>query len=135
MRAVAIEWESACFARFVISIDEGADKIAAIGAGTAPRRAVTLTGQVNSRQVHRRRTIATENGVNGIRKRAVMVYEVMNKAGGPENGEQNEMAARSAFRDLALPLCYFIIITVSMAGWLWFLGYLSWDIVSWAALR
>jgi hypothetical protein len=65
----------------------------------------------------------------------VMAYEAMNRADGPENGEQNKAASRSAFQDHALPLFYFVIIAVSLGGWLWFLGYLFWGIVNWAALR
>jgi len=64
-----------------------------------------------------------------------MVYEGMKTAGGPENGMQNKAALRSSFQDHALLLFYIVIIAVSMGGWLWLLGYLSWDIVSWVALH
>jgi hypothetical protein len=60
----------------------------------------------------------------------------MKSAGGSEDGERdNKATPRSAFQDQALLLFYFVIIAVSMGGWLWFLGYLSWNIVNWVTLR
>jgi hypothetical protein len=65
----------------------------------------------------------------------VMAYRAMNKPSDLGSGKQNEVASRSAFQDRALPLFYFVIIIASMAGWFWFLGYLSWRIVSWVTLQ
>ena len=64
-----------------------------------------------------------------------MAYEAMNKAGGPENREQNKATKRSAFADHALRIIYIVVIVVSMGGWLWLLGDLSWRVLSWAAPR
>jgi uncharacterized membrane protein YccC len=38
---------------------------------------------------------------------------------------------RSPFRDRALALFYAVVIGVAMGGWLWFLGWLMWDLVTW----
>jgi hypothetical protein len=61
-----------------------------------------------------------------------MAYEATNKAGGPQNREQNNATQRSAFADHAVLIFYIFVIAVSMGGWLWFLGYLSWGLLSWA---
>jgi hypothetical protein len=59
----------------------------------------------------------------------------MKSAGGSDDGERHKAAPRSAFQDHALLVFYFVIIAVSMGGWLWLLGYLSWNIVNWVTLR
>jgi hypothetical protein len=38
---------------------------------------------------------------------------------------------RSKFQDGALILFLVVVIGVAMGGWLWFLGSLMWDIVTW----
>jgi hypothetical protein len=42
---------------------------------------------------------------------------------------------RSNFQDRALMLFYAVAIGVAMCGWLWFLGWLLWEIVSWIVSR
>jgi hypothetical protein len=37
----------------------------------------------------------------------------------------------SPFNDRALILFYAVLIGIAMGGWLWFLGWLSWEIVTW----
>ena len=38
---------------------------------------------------------------------------------------------RSPFQDRALGLFYAVVIGVAMCGWLWFIGWLMWNIVTW----
>jgi hypothetical protein len=64
-----------------------------------------------------------------------MAYEAVNKAGGPESREQNNAAPGPAFQDHALLIFYVVAIAISMGGWLWFLAYLSWGLLGWAALH
>jgi hypothetical protein len=39
---------------------------------------------------------------------------------------------RSSFRKRALILLYLLALGTAMAGWLWFLGWLSWRVIAWA---
>jgi hypothetical protein len=61
----------------------------------------------------------------------VMAYEVMDTARGPEIRDQDKAAPRSSLRDRALLMFYILVIAVSMGGWLWFLGSMSWRLASW----
>jgi hypothetical protein len=42
-----------------------------------------------------------------------------------------EAAPRSSFQDRALLMFYILVVAVSMGGWLWFLGSLSWRVAGW----
>ena len=46
----------------------------------------------------------------------MMAYEVMNKAGAPEHGEQSTTAGRSAVQHHGLLIFYIAVILVSMGG-------------------
>ena len=61
-------------------------------------------------------------------------YEAMSTTGEPEKREPDKAAPRSPFQDHALLIFYIVVIAVSMGGWLWFLGSLSFRLISWAAL-
>jgi hypothetical protein len=56
----------------------------------------------------------------------------MTTARRPEIHDQDEAAPRSSLRDRALLAFYIVVIAVSMGGWLWFLGSVSWRLASWA---
>jgi hypothetical protein len=43
-----------------------------------------------------------------------------------------DLKPRSSFRDWALILFYATIVLIAMGGWLWFLGWLSWNVIDWA---
>jgi hypothetical protein len=67
----------------------------------------------------------------GSKEQVAMAYEATNNAGSPENPQHNKATQRSAFADHALLAFYIFVIAISMSGWLWFLGYLSWGLLSW----
>jgi hypothetical protein len=51
-----------------------------------------------------------------------------NSTGSPNPDSERR---RSLFQDRALALFYAVVIGVAMGGWLWFLGGLMWDLVTW----
>ena len=59
------------------------------------------------------------------------VYETTNVARKADVPDQDKGAPRSLFQDRALLMFYILIIAISMGGWLWFLGSLSWYLASW----
>jgi hypothetical protein len=64
-----------------------------------------------------------------------MAHTSMNKderLSAPENPKANPNRRRLAIRDRALLLVYCLMAVVAMGGWLWFLGRLSWNILTWA---
>ena len=71
-------------------------------------------------------------GLQGTDGVDVTVYETTNTAHRAEILDQGTAAPRSSFQDLALLAFYIVVIAISMGGWLWFLGSLSWRIASWA---
>jgi hypothetical protein len=54
----------------------------------------------------------------------------MNTTAGTTGPEPNNRP-RSSFRDRMLILFTALLFTIAMAGWLWFLGWLSWSVVTW----
>jgi hypothetical protein len=50
----------------------------------------------------------------------------------PKIPKTNPNRRRLAIRDRALLLVYCLMAVVAMGGWLWFLGRLSWNILTWA---
>lgn len=62
----------------------------------------------------------------------VTTYEAMTTAQRPEIHDRNQAAPRSSLRDHALLTFYVVVVAVSMGGWLWFLGQMSWRLASWA---
>jgi hypothetical protein len=61
----------------------------------------------------------------------VTVYHTTNTARKAEVLDQDKAAPRSSFQDLALLMFYIVVIAVSMGGWLWLLGSLSWSLAAW----
>jgi hypothetical protein len=61
----------------------------------------------------------------------VTTYEAMTTAQGPEIRDPGDAAPRTSLSDHALLLFYIVVIAVSMGGWLWFLGSVSWRIAGW----
>jgi hypothetical protein len=57
-----------------------------------------------------------------------MAYDSDTNTEGPA-GSPNR---RSSFRDRALLLFYVLLASIAMGGWLWFLGWMSWNIIAWA---
>jgi hypothetical protein len=51
----------------------------------------------------------------------------LSKASPPRDSERR----RSPFQDRALAVFYAIVIGVAICGWLWFLGWIMWKIVTW----
>jgi hypothetical protein len=75
---------------------------------------------------------ATYMGLQKTDGAGVMAYEAMNTAPRPEIRDQDKPAPRSTLRDHALLMLFILVVAVSMGGWLWFLGSLSWRLVVWA---
>ena len=71
-------------------------------------------------------------GLQGTDGADVTTYEAMKTAGGPEIHDRDKAVPRSSLRDHALLTFYIAVIAVSMGGWLWFLGSVSWRLASWA---
>jgi hypothetical protein len=61
----------------------------------------------------------------------VTVYQTTNTARKAEVLDQDKAAPQSSFQDLALLMFYIVVIAVSMGGWLWLLGSLSWSLAAW----
>ncbi len=71
-------------------------------------------------------------GLQGTDGVGVTTYEAMKTARGPEIHHKDKAAPRSSLRDRALLVFYIVVIAVSMGGWFWFLGSVSWRLASWA---
>ncbi len=75
--------------------------------------------------------MVTYVGLQGTDGVGVTVYETTNKARRAEILDQDKAAPRSLFQDRALLMFYIVVIAISMGGWLWFLGSLSWRLADW----
>jgi hypothetical protein len=75
---------------------------------------------------------ATFMGLQKTDGAGAMAYEVMNTARRLEIRDQDNPAPRSTLRYRALLMLYILVTAVSMGGWLWFLGSLSWRLAVWA---
>jgi hypothetical protein len=62
----------------------------------------------------------------------VTTYEAMTTARGAKIPVRDQAAPRTSLQDHALLTFYIVVVTVSMGGWLWFLGSASWRLASWA---
>jgi hypothetical protein len=72
--------------------------------------------------------VSNGQGAEGV---VMTTYEAMKTARSPEIHDQDKARPRSSLRDHALLTFYIAVIVVSMGGWLWFLGSVSWRLASW----